>query len=165
MWVCTGKLGALLLLFYMVFLRFVPSKSDRLIKYAPTLIGLFAPEIGLFVNPVASSFLSKGELYQNCHNLIKNSQELRMLSSVTINCQVDNDSHEFRFSIVRIAISVSNVTSLQDCLFKCQNCKKKIVWIVSVVKIVQNYKELSKIVEIIQNCWNCPKLLKIVQNC
>ena len=35
----------------------------------------------------------------------KTSQELRMLSSVTINC------HEFRFSIVRIVISVSNVTS------------------------------------------------------
>ena len=59
MWVCTGKLGALLLLFYMVFLRFVPSKSDRLIKYAPTLIGLFAPEIGLFVNLGASSFPGK----------------------------------------------------------------------------------------------------------
>ena len=28
----------------------------------------------------------------------------------------NNDCHEFRFSTVRIAISVSNVTSLQDCL-------------------------------------------------
>ena len=34
--------------------------------------------------------------------------------------------HEFRFSIVRIVVSVSNVTSLLDCLFKivknCLNC-------------------------------------------
>ena len=27
-----------------------------------------------------------------------------------------------KFSIVRILISVSNVTSLQDCLFNCKNC-------------------------------------------
>ena len=40
-------------------------------------------------------------------------QELRMLSSVTIDC------HEFRFSIVRFVISVSKVTSLQACLFNC----------------------------------------------
>ena len=37
---------------------------------------------------------------------IKTSQELRMLSSVTLNC------HEFRFSIVRIVINVSKATSL-----------------------------------------------------
>ena len=30
---------------------------------------------------------------------------------------------EFRFSIVRIVISVSNVTILQDCLWNCQNGK------------------------------------------
>ena len=33
------------------------------------------------------------------------------------------DCHETRFSIVRIVISVSNVTSLQDCLFNRQNWK------------------------------------------
>ena len=38
----------------------------------------------------------------------KTSQELRMLSSVTLNCQ------EFRFSIVRLVLSVSKVTSLPD---------------------------------------------------
>ena len=43
-------------------------------------------------------------------DLKKISQELRMLSSVTINCH--KDCHEFRFSIVRIVVSVSNVISL-----------------------------------------------------
>ena len=38
-------------------------------------------------------------------------QELRMLSSVRINCQVTNDCHEFRISIVSIVIIVSNVKS------------------------------------------------------
>ena len=36
----------------------------------------------------------------------------------------NNDCHEFWFSIVRIVIGVSNVTSLQDCLFNCKNCWK-----------------------------------------
>ena len=49
-------------------------------------------------------------------------------------------SPTFRFSIVRIVISVSNVTSLQDCLFNCQN-GKTIVWI---VKRVVNCPKLSK---------------------
>ena len=40
------------------------------------------------------------------HTVGKTSQELRMLSSVTLNCQ------EFRFSIVRIVISASTVKSL-----------------------------------------------------
>ena len=44
---------------------------------------------------------------------LKTSQELRMLSSVTLDCQV---TKIVRFSIVRIVISVSIVTSLQDCL-------------------------------------------------
>ena len=35
---------------------------------------------------------------------------------ITLDCQVNKDCHEFRFSIVRIVISVSIVTSLQDCL-------------------------------------------------
>ena len=41
----------------------------------------------------------------------KTSQELRMLSSVTINCQGNKDCHESRFTIVSIVISVSNVTN------------------------------------------------------
>ena len=41
----------------------------------------------------------------------KTSQELRMLSSVTLNCQVNKDCQEIKFSIVRNLISVSNVTS------------------------------------------------------
>ena len=49
----------------------------------------------------------------------KTSQELRMLSSVTINCQVNKDCHEFRFSIVRIVQIVVNCQN-------CQNCKKKL---------------------------------------
>ena len=44
----------------------------------------------------------------------KTSQELRMLSSVAINCQVNKECHEFRFSIVCIIISVSNVTTSQS---------------------------------------------------
>ena len=57
---------------------------------------------------------------------VKTSQELRMLSSVTINCHVTkivmNSGSQLS---VLIVISVSNVTSLQDCLFNCQNGKKK----------------------------------------
>ena len=47
------------------------------------------------------------------------SQELRMLSSVTINCQVSNDCHEFRFPIVRIVIRVADHKdlSLKDNIF------------------------------------------------
>ena len=41
----------------------------------------------------------------------KTLQELQMLSSVTLNCQVTK------------IVSVSNVTSLRDCLFNCQNGK------------------------------------------
>ena len=37
------------------------------------------------------------------------------------------DCHEFRFSIVRIVVSVSNVTNPQDCLKNCQNFKKSII--------------------------------------
>ena len=48
--------------------------------------------------------------------MIKTLQELRMLSSVTLDLSGYKDCHEFRFSIVRIVISVSIVTSLQDCL-------------------------------------------------
>ena len=40
----------------------------------------------------------------------KTLQALQMLSSVTLKCH--KDCHEFRFSIVRIVVSVSNVTSL-----------------------------------------------------
>ena len=43
------------------------------------------------------------------------------------------DCHEFRFLIVRIVISVSNVTSLQDCLLK----------IVSLILPPREYEELS----------------------
>jgi len=42
----------------------------------------------------------------------KTSQDLRMLSSVTPNCQATKKCHEFRISIFRIVLSVSNVTSL-----------------------------------------------------
>ena len=71
----------------------------------------------------------------------KTSQELRMLSSVTINCQVTMIVMNSGSQFVRISTSVSNVTSLQDCLFNCQNCQK---WskILSVVKIFKNYLEL-----------------------
>ena len=92
----------------------------------------------------------------HCHNLLSD----------------NNDCHEFRFSIVRIVISVSNVTSLQDCLFNCQNCQKlselsqlsklskKIVKIVDKIqKIVKKLSHLSKIIK------NCPTLFKVVKNC
>ena len=45
----------------------------------------------------------------------------------------NKDCHEFRFLIVRIVISVSNVTSLQDCLLK----------IVSLILPPREYEELS----------------------
>ena len=45
-----------------------------------------------------------------------------MLSSVTINCQVTMIVMNSGSQFVRIVLSVSNFTSLQDCLFKCQNC-------------------------------------------
>ena len=53
----------------------------------------------------------------------------------------NKDCHEFRFLIVRIVISVSNVTSLQDCLNVknyCQNC--------------QHFSKLSKLTKIVKNC-------------
>ena len=58
---------------------------------------------------------------------------------------VKQDCHEFRFSIVRIVISVSNDTSLQDCLFNCQNGK-------SYCLNCENCRQLSKIVKIVNKC-------------
>ena len=43
------------------------------------------------------------------------SKHARIANVVTLNCQENKNCHEFRFSIVRIVISVSKVTSLQDC--------------------------------------------------
>ena len=58
------------------------------------------------------SLLAAKASYALCADLYSQiSQELRMLSSVPINCQLTKNCHEFRFSIVRIVISVSNVTS------------------------------------------------------
>ena len=45
---------------------------------------------------------------------VKTSQELRMLSSVTINCQVTKIVVKSRFSIVSTVFSVANVTSPYD---------------------------------------------------
>ena len=47
----------------------------------------------------------------------------------------NKDGHEFRLSIVRTVISVSNVTSFQDCLFNCQNGKNN----------CQNWQNLSQL--------------------
>ena len=66
-----------------------------------------------------------------------------MLSSVTINC------HKFRFSIVRIVISVSNVTSLQNCpqlskVVKIANIVTKINKLASLeATLVRNYDPLN----------------------
>ena len=58
------------------------------------------------------------------------------------------DCHEFSFSIVRTVInSVSNVTSLQDCLFK-------------IVKNCLNCLSCQKLSKIVKNCQNCQKLTK-----
>ena len=53
------------------------------------------------------------------------------------------DYHEIRFAIVKILVSVSNVTILQDCLCNCQNSQ-----IVEKLKIVKNVKKLK----IVKNC-------------
>ena len=48
----------------------------------------------------------------------KTSQELQMLSSVTLNCQGRSYCHEFRFSIVRIVItSVSQMSQVSRIVF------------------------------------------------
>ena len=62
------------------------------------------------------------------------SQELQMLSTVTLDCQV---------TIVRILISVSNVTSLQDCQ-NCQNCQKlpNLSTIGQLIKLCQKLSKL-----------------------
>ena len=44
-------------------------------------------------------------------------------TSKALSCHTLSLSSLIRFSIVRIVISVSNVTSLHDCLFNCQNGK------------------------------------------
>ena len=54
---------------------------------------------------------------------IKTSQELRMLSSVTLDCQETKFVMNSGSQIVRIVISVSIVTSLQDCFKNCQICQ------------------------------------------
>ena len=59
----------------------------------------------------------------------------------------NKDCHEFRFSIVRIVISVSNVTSLQDCLFNCQNGKSNCL-------NCENCRQLSKIVKAVWTAKN-----------
>ena len=58
---------------------------------------------------------------------------------------------ELRFSIVRILISVSNVTSLQDCLFNCENGKSNCL-------NCENCRQLSSIVK---KCQNCKQMLKL----
>jgi len=125
-----------------------------------------------------SSFLPSSSLrpemesrLMSCKWTPKTSQELQMLSSVTTNCQVNSDCHEFRFSIV---ISVSNVTSLQDWLFNCQNCQKlsqlcqlsKLSKIIKKCQIVQNwlnFPKLLKLSKIVENCQNFKKNVKIVK--
>ena len=52
---------------------------------------------------------------QHCKKTL---QELRMLSSVTIKCEINKDCHKSRLSLVSIVISVSNVTSPYDCSFR-----------------------------------------------
>ncbi len=55
---------------------------------------------------------SHGQAKSRLSENLQHKQELRLLSTVTLS---DNkDCLEFRFSIVRIAIRVSNVTSLQN---------------------------------------------------
>ena len=82
-------------------------------------------------------------------DILKTSQELRMLSSVTINCQVNKDCHEFRFSIVCIVISVSNVTTSQRFFWSSQVTSS--LWtnvikvsIVSIVFSVANVPNLTR---------------------
>ena len=60
-------------------------------------------------------------------------------SRVVLNCKTKKIS-EFRFSIDRIVISVSNVPSLKDCLCNCQNGKK------TIVKILKNCAKGATIV-------------------
>ena len=68
-----------------------------------------------------------------CHNLLSGNK----------------DCHEFRFSIVKTVINVSNVPSLQDCLFKivknCLSCQK-------LSKIDKDCPKLSKLSKIVKNC-------------
>ena len=61
---------------------------------------------------VTDAFQYKYKHRKNC--------ECCPLSLLIVRLQID--CHEFRFSIERIVISVSIVTSLQDCL--CRNCER-----------------------------------------
>ena len=63
------------------------------------------------------------------------------VSQLIVRMSGNKDCHEFRFSIV----SVANVTSLQDCLFNCQNGKSNFL-------NCQNCCQLSKIDKIIKKC-------------
>ena len=81
------------------------------------------------------------------------SQELQMLSSVTINCQVFKDCHEFRFLIVRIVNSVSNVLGLSKNLKifpKPENLPK--------------IRKSSKNLKFFQKSENLPKIWKSFKN-
>ena len=71
----------------------------------------------------------------------KTSQELRMLSSVTINCQITKIVMKSGSQLSEL-YSVSQMSSLQVCPSNCQK--------------LSQLSKLSK---------NCPKLLKIAQNC
>ena len=79
----------------------------------------------------------------------RNTNIARIANAVQCHNQlsVTKDCHEFRFSNVRTVISVSSVTSLQDCLFK----------IVSTVSVVKNYQKLSKTAKIVKIVKNCQK--------
>ena len=89
-------------------------------------------------------------------------------SSVTLNC------HEFRFSIVRILlVSVSNVTSLQDCICNCPNgktlqnclnCRKIQICprLSKKIQICKIFKNCQKIVKMDKTCHNCHTLSTIV---
>ena len=72
------------------------------------------------------SVLSLNETWHRCdYNLVEDlDKHPRRLFKTSQELWNAVQCHEFRFSIIRILISVSNVTSLQDCLCNCPNGKK-----------------------------------------
>ena len=82
---------------------------------------------GLTRCPIWMSAPFKSFSENNIGGFSKTSQELQMLSSVILSG--NKYCHQFRFSIVRIVISVSNVTSLCNC---------------QIIKKLSSYQKLSE---------------------
>ena len=132
-----------------VVLKFIPISISTLKSYS-SLPGSF--EMQGFKAHSPSSVKTHLSLHTSRHHRIHSNVatnvwgegSAEVCTRLLTNCPVSVSIVRFRFSIVRIVISVSNVTSLRDCLFNCQKFSKLSKKMLKIVTIFQNFQKISK---------------------